>query len=118
MKTVLAIDDNKEQRKQYKEIFKKHGIDVLEAPDALEVSNIIMRDKDKIGLILLDLQIDEVDGRDIYGIIRDYTTSIPIIVSSVLPIKDQKLKIPHARGYHQKSEGNESLLNKVQTILG
>lgn len=115
---VFIIDDNEEFRKRYRTMLEKEGLDVLEAPDALEVTNLLMRESNEMDLILLDLQIADVDGRDIYKIIRDYTTSIPIIVTSVLPLKDQKLKIPHARDYFNKADGDANLLAKIKMIFG
>ena len=118
MRTILVIDDEKEMRHKFKKILKSAGFDVLEAPDALEVANILMRDKSRIDLILLDIQIPEVDGRDIFGIIDEYAPSLDIIVTSVFPVSEQKFRIPKAVDYFNKADGEKVLLNKVKTALG
>ena len=118
MSAVLIIDDDKEYRSNLKKKILETGYAVLEAPDALEVTDIIMREKSNIELIILDLQIAEVDGKDIYEIVHDYAPRIPIIVSSVLPIRDQKFKIPRARDYSQKLDGLDALMGKIRAILG
>lgn len=117
MGTVLLIDDDKAMRSKYKKLLKAHGVKVTAVPDALEVANVLMREKAEIGVIVLDIQIPEVDGRDIFDIISEYASEIPIIVSSVLPIQDQKIRIPRAHDYFQKSDKDETFVNKVKTIL-
>jgi len=118
MNKVMLVDDNEEIRAKYKQALESHGFEVIEAPQALEVAEILMREQRNIGLILLDLQMPEVDGVGVFEIISEYTNNIPVMISSVLPIQDQKLKISKARDYFQKSEGEEVLISKVKTVLG
>lgn len=117
MSTVLAIDDDKVMRERYKKVMKSEGYGFLEAPNALDVVNVLMRDKEKINCIILDIQMPEVDGRDIFDIVNDYAPSIPVIVSSVLPTNEQKLRIPRARGYYQKTTNDKELIKKLSEIL-
>lgn len=116
-RTILLIDDNRDLRKKYVKIFKDAGFQVIEAADALEVVQTLMCHKDNIDLILLDIQIPEVDGRDVYEMIQDYVTIIPVMVFSVLPLQDQKLKIPRARDYFNKADSDKILLEKINAIL-
>ncbi|MFH1359457.1 MAG: response regulator receiver protein, partial [Candidatus Omnitrophota bacterium] len=69
-------------------------------------------------LILLDINLPEVDGRGIFDIIDEYAPEKSIIVTSVHPLGDQRLKIPKAVDYHQKSNSDETLLKKVKKVLG
>ena len=117
MEKILIIDDDRKFRKEYKGRFKSLGFGVLEAPDALEVVNLLMREHKNIALIILDINIPEVDGRGIYEIIQEYAPEIPVVVSSVFPISNQKLKIQRARGYHNKINGKDVLIKKVKEIL-
>ncbi len=117
MNTILIIDDDKEIRQNLKNTLASNGYKVLEAPDAVEVIDILMRDKSSIGAIVLDMQIPEVDGRDIFEIVTDYAPIIPVIVFSVLPINEQKLRVRKAREYCQKTGNYEEILSKVKAIL-
>lgn len=117
-RTVLVVDDEFGTRKRYKKVLKSAGFDVLEAPDAVEVVNSLMRDKSRIDLILLDLQIPEVDGRGIFEILTEYAPQIDIMVSSILPLQEQKLRIPRAVGYFNKAENDTDFLRKVKSALG
>src|SRR3989338_8887733 len=100
MRTILIIDDDEEIRKRYKKSLAAEGFDVLEAPNALEVANVLMREKSRIDLILLDINLPEVDGREIFEIIDEYAPSLDVLVTSVYPISDQQLRIPRAVDYH------------------
>lgn len=117
MGTVFLIDDDKGMRRKYKTLLKSNGFKVIEAPDALEVVNTLMRNKADINLIVLDIQIPEVDGRDIFEIIEEYAPELPIMVSSVLPLQDQKLRIRRAQEYFQKSDRDEVFISKIKAVL-
>ncbi len=118
MGKILIVDDNKEMRSRCRKILEKMKLEVLEAPDALEVVNILMRSSRELDLILLDIQMPEVDGRGVYEIITDYTSAVPIMVTSVLPVREQELRIPRATDYYNKADGDKVLTSKVKTILG
>lgn len=118
MRTVLVVDDEKDMRKKFKRLLVTKGFKVIEAPNALEVANILMREKSNLDLILLDIQIGELDGRDIFDIIDEYAPVLPVIVTSVLPLNDQKLKIPRAADYFHKGDKDEVFLSKVCRLLG
>ena len=117
-RTILVVDDEKEMRDRYRAALEKENFRVIEAPDALETANLLMRDSSSIDLILLDINIEEIDGRDIFDIIDQYDPTLQVMVSSVHPINDQKLKIPRAAEYHNKADGEKILLKKVKHILG
>ena len=118
MHGVLIVDDNKDFRKKYKKLFKEAGFTVVVAPDAVEVADVLMRDLSKLDIIILDIQMPEVDGRGIYEIIHEYAPSIPFIVASVLPIPDQKLRVPRATDYFNKADKDEVIIAKAKAILG
>ena len=118
MGKVFMIDDDESIRHKYKERFANSDLELIEADDALSATEVLMREKSNIDLILLDLQLPEIDGRAIYDIIEDYASNIPVIVTSVLPIEDQKLRIPRATDYFNKSEGSRVLISKIKKLLG
>ena len=116
-RTILVVDDEKEFRKKYKKILKAEGYKVYEAQSAVDVADHLMRSR--LDLILLDINIPEVDGRDIFDIIDEYPSQRPaIIVTSVYPVSEQKFKIRKAADYYDKSKDPELLLRKVRNILG
>lgn len=118
MYTILIVDDEKEMRKKYKDAFAKESFRIIEAADALGCAECLMRDCSAIDLIILDINIAEVDGKDIFDIIDQYDSTKQILISSVHPVQDQRLKIPRAIEYHNKADGEEALLMKVKNVLG
>ena len=117
-RNVLIIDDERDMRKKYKRYLIENDFRVIEARDATEVIDALMLERSQLDLILLDINIKEVDGRDIFDILDEYASNIPVIVSSVYPINDQKLRIPRATDYFNKAQKDEILLAKIKTILG
>ena len=118
MRTILIIDDEKDIRKKYKKLLKKEGFKVIEAPNFVEVSEALMKKSSEIDLILLDINLPEVDGRGIDELIEEYAPNINVLVTSVHPVRDQKLKIPRAVGYFSKLDGEEALIKKVKKLVG
>lgn len=115
---IFIIDDNEEWRKNHRKMFEGNGYKIIEADNPLDVVQHLMRHKEDIELVLLDIQMPEADGREILEMIEDYTNKFPIMVCSVMPIQDQKLKIPRARDYYHKGDGEKVLIDKVQALLG
>ncbi len=118
MRTVLLVDDEKKMRMRFKKLLKAEKFRVLEAQSAIEVADALMREHSSIDLILLDINIPEVDGRGIFDIVDEYSPELPIIVTSVNPLMDQKLRIPRAVDYFQKLDDDKILLRKVKNALG
>ena len=117
-RTILLVDDEKKMRSRYKKVLKREGFRVVEAPNALEVANILMREKSSLDLIVLDINMREVGGRDIFDIIAEYAPGLLVIVSSVFPINEQKIRIPRAADYFCKGNKDSLLITKVRRILG
>ena len=118
MRKILVVDDETDMRKRFKRLLVGEGFKVIEAPNAVEVANVLMREKSNLDLIILDINVGEVDGRDIFDIIDEYAPELPAIINSVFPINEQKLKIPRAADYYNKSDDDKVLVAKVKKILG
>ena len=77
--TVLVVDDETRMRKLIKDFLNSKGYNILEAEDgekALEVYNL---QKDKIGLILLDVMMPKLDGWSVLRQIRQ-KSKVPIVM--------------------------------------
>ncbi len=118
MRTVLIVDDEKKFRKKYKKLLKTEGFAVVEAASALETTDMLMRKGSTIDLILLDINIPEVDGRGVFELVEEYASDLPIIITSVHPVNDQKLRIPRAADYYSKLQKENILLGKIRSVLG
>ncbi len=119
-KRILVIDDEEAIRKIYSRLFQAVGsttFDVVTTSNAVEAANFLIRAPGPIDLVLLDIKIPNIDGREIFEIIREYDPNIKIIVASVYPIDKQREMLPQAADYYDKSEGALKLLEKVTNAV-
>jgi DNA-binding NtrC family response regulator len=110
-KKILIIDDEARIREIYIQTFVEAGMIVRWASDAREATNILIREK--IDVVLLDLRMPGVDGKEMFEVIQEYDPCMKVIVASVFPLEKQKAMVPSAHEYHDKSHGATMLLEKV-----
>lgn len=77
--TVLVVDDELRMRKLIKDFLLQRGFSVLEAQDGEEALKVFEENKNKIGLILLDVMMPKLDGWSVLRQIRQ-ESNIPIIM--------------------------------------
>jgi len=85
LKTVLLIDDDPGQRRLLKKIFLEGGgYEVIEAMDGLDALNILLRDKLRPDLMLLDLIMPYIAGLEFIRIIKSKRelSNLPIVICS------------------------------------
>lgn len=115
MKKILIIDDEDRIRDIYCRLFVQAGIIVRKAKNATEATNIMIREE--IDLVLLDIRMAIVDGREMFDIIKEYNPFGKVIISSVYPVEKQRELIPKALDYYDKSDGPIKLLEIVVNNL-
>lgn len=120
MKNILIIDDEKRIQDIYTVILTKEGFNVIQALSAVEANEILKRVE--IDLVLLDIKMPRVegvgiDGTIMYGVMKLFHKNVKVIVSSVYPIYEQRRLIPDAEDYHDKGQGAEILLKKINNVL-
>ncbi len=77
--TVLVVDDEDRMRKLIRDFLVQKGYSVLEAADGEEALQVFEENKNKVGLILLDVMMPKLDGWSVLRQIRQ-DSSIPIIM--------------------------------------
>ncbi|MDP2043765.1 MAG: response regulator [Candidatus Omnitrophota bacterium] len=116
MKRVLIIDDEQRIGQSYTRLLLEEGFEAKYASGAKKATNLLIREP--FDLVLLDINMPEVDGKAMYGVIREYDRHMKVIVSSVYPIEDQVQSILGACAYHNKSQGVDILVAKIKEVLG
>ena len=84
-KKVLLIDDEPGQRRVLKKMFLETGeFEVIEAMDGLDALNILLRDKLRPDLMLVDLMMPYIDGFEFIRIIKNKPelNNLPILSCS------------------------------------
>lgn len=115
MKTILVVDDEQRIRSVYSKMFNQEGFNVLQAANANEANEMLLFNK--VDLILLDINMPEVDGTILYDIAQLFHQEARVIVSSVYPIEDQKMRVKGALDYFDKSDGVKVLVQKVKSVI-
>jgi len=75
---ILVVDDESRMRKLVRDFLVKSGYDVLEAKDGEEALDLFYAQKD-IALIVLDVMMPKLDGRQVCREIRN-SSKVPIIM--------------------------------------
>ncbi len=80
--TILLIDDEVVVRGVAAGVLKHHGYKILTASDGIEGLEVIEANPGKIDLVLLDLTMPRLSGRDTFRRIRDEFGDLPVVVCS------------------------------------
>jgi DNA-binding NtrC family response regulator len=115
MKTILVVDDESRIRRIYSTLLDAEGYNVIDTGSAIDANEILKTER--VDLVLLDLRMPDVNGNILYDVLGVFYKKVKVIVSSVYHIDRQKKIIPHAAEYHDKSQGIDILLDKIQAVL-
>ena len=115
MNSILIVEDEERIRKVFKQWLDHEGYIAWEAPDAQTARERLWAVP--IDLVLLDLKMPNVTGQELYTLIRTFHKRVKILTASVYPIEQQKNMIEDADDYHDKSDGNKMLLEKIKNAL-
>ncbi len=77
--TVLVVDDEARMRKLIGDFLRQKEFSVIEAEDGEKALEVFEENKNKIGLILLDVMMPKLDGWSVLRQIRQ-TSNVPIIM--------------------------------------
>ena len=115
MKNVLIVDDEKNIRVLYKEIFEKEGYNVIVASNGKEGLDACK--KNKIDLVILDIRLPDMDGMEILGRLSKEKNVPPVILNSAYAGYENNVNAWLAEAYLIKSSDLSELKNKVKEIL-
>jgi DNA-binding response OmpR family regulator len=114
MLKILIVEDEEKVRRMYNTMLTNEGFEVLEAPDALQASNIL--NTKPVDIMLLDIKMPQVYGSMFYDMIQRSHKKVKVIVASVYPVDEQKNMIVGAADYYDKAQGLDLLLEKIRKI--
>lgn len=110
MKTILIVEDNIDIHNYIKEVLEKERYKVLDSYSGTEA--LMVLEKEKVDLILLDLMLPGLNGEEIIKKVKD----IPIIVLSAKISPEDKVNalLSGANDYLTKPFSTEELLARIQ----
>ena len=116
---VLLADDEEIMRDTGAEILKNCGYDVILAEDGEEALDLFKKNQDKIRLVILDLVMPHLSGRDVFFEIRRQSPDVKVLLMSGIR-KDSRIQEvlrAGANGFIQKPYSMTDLARKVGHIL-
>jgi PAS domain S-box-containing protein len=113
--TVLVVEDDVTIRGALRRILHAEGYAVLEAADGLEASEISANFKGTIDLLLCDLLMPRVDGRQTVACIRETRPDVRVIFVSGQ--RGAEEAIVEGAGFVQKPFSKDDLVTAVKSAL-
>lgn len=117
--TVLVIDDEELIRKSAGRILLQAGYTVLIAEGGMEGIELYRRNRDTVDIVLLDLSMPHMSGRETYLALRQEKADVAVVMSSGLrqdPRVDESLEAG-VLGFVQKPYTADALLSELDRVL-
>lgn len=118
-KTILSIEDNPYNREMVRDLFESRGYCVIEAVDGEE--GILMAEKEKPDLVLLDIRLPKISGYEVAKKIRanPQLKNIPIIALTSYALSGDEKKALEAGcdAYITKPYDPKLMLEKAESFL-
>lgn len=117
-KKVLIVDDEPDTLELVKLVLESGGFEMLLAKSGIEA---VAQIEKKPDLVLLDIMMPDMDGWDVFRIIKEKDSTIPI---AILTAKAQNidrllgLHVLKADDYITKPFGKNELIGKVRKLVG
>ncbi len=87
--TILIVDDEVSVCNMLHRIFEREGCNVLEAEDGIKALEILKQHPQEINLIILDMVMPHMNGKDTFTNIRKLYSDIPVLLSSGYPLNQE-----------------------------
>jgi signal transduction histidine kinase len=115
--TVLLVDDEAMILETVTAVLQSMGLSVLTAADGLEALEIVRRPDVKVDVVLMDLSMPHMDGREAFHAIRRIHPDLPVILSSGYDEHESILDF-RGRGLAAFLQKPYTLMTLERTVLG
>lgn len=115
MKTILLVEDDKNQRLLYVQELKHEGYHIIAAKDGLEA--IELTKTQLPDLIVMDINMPRMDGIESMGRILSEHKNIPIILNTAYSNYQDNFMTWSADAYIIKSSDLTELKNKIKELI-
>jgi PAS domain S-box-containing protein len=117
--TVLVVDDEEQIVKVCARLLQKLGYEVLTASGGRQAIELVRRFGAKISIVLLDMTMPEMSGRQTYETLQKIVPGLKVLLSSGCSIEGQvqELLDSGCNGFIQKPFDAAALSAKVREIL-
>ncbi|MFA6566693.1 MAG: response regulator [Victivallales bacterium] len=117
--TILVVDDEEAVLKLAGRILKKAGYTVLLANSGKKAVELHKKHRKDIALVVLDMIMPDMDGRDVYQAIKKMKPDVKVVLSSGYSIngKAGKLMAEGIQGFVQKPFSVAEFCNSVRNVI-
>jgi len=117
--TILLAEDDNEVRNLTKTVLEESGYKVIEAIDGEDAINKFMKNKDKIQLLLLDVIMPKISGKEVYHRMKKIRPDIKILFSSGYPADfiHRKEILDEGLNFISKPIPPRDILKRVREVL-
>lgn len=117
--TVLVVDDEEMIIAMYQNILKRLGYKVLSAGGGKEAIQIYKENKGKIDMVILDMIMPEMGGRDVYDKLKEINPDVKVLLSTGYSLQNQVAEILEQGfvGFIQKPFNIRELSQIIREIL-
>ncbi len=117
--TILVVDDERGIREMARDLLSWLGYDTLLAEDGEAACGIFREQGSRISLVLLDLVMPKMGGKETFENLRALAPSLPILLSSGYTVEGaaQELLNKGADGFIQKPYSLSELARAIRGIL-
>ena len=95
--TVLLVEDEANMLQLLETIFLHHGYKVLKATNGQSALEVYQQHKDEIAVVLLDMGLPKISGRDVLLKIRSENPDVKVIITSGYIEPSMESQLDHAR---------------------
>jgi len=116
--TVLLVEDEENMRRLLERVFSRCGYRILAADTGQSALDIYQQHEDEIDVVLLDMGLPQVSGREVLKKIKQQTPGAKIVVTSghIDPELKSEIVSAQARLLHKPYTPNE-VLDAVQSMI-
>ena len=117
--TILVVDDEEIVREAVSDILDLHGLRVLTARNGLEGVNVYKQEVENIDLVLMDMKMPGMNGRDAFRAMRVFDPSVKVIMSSGYSEMDisERFDPGEVAAFLQKPYDFDTLINTIRGLL-
>ncbi len=117
--TVLLVDDDDSIREVSRQTLEQAGLQVITAENGEEAVQIYRARRKDIRLVLMDMTMPNLNGREAFVKMRDIDKNVKVILSSGYSEQEATQRIDETGllGFLQKPYKPQDLLNKIKNIL-
>jgi signal transduction histidine kinase/ActR/RegA family two-component response regulator len=116
--TILVVEDDESVRSMVREVLESQGYRILIASNGREAIDTLDRTTDEVSLVMTDIVMPEMDGREMWQTLTARGCTIPLVVMSGFPQGDDAGEfLKRAAAYVQKPFGPRDIARVVRLTL-